>query len=338
MKKTEKEIKKYEMKISNTINSMDENVRDRFKAMAYLSDQLAELSKKYEEEAKQIEFEADQADKPLYQLRSMIIQGQDIDTDDITTDEFDKRLEEIKDEEYDKITVKEYKSVINLVEHKGIPGFWLTAMKFNPVLGVQIEKKDEKLLKDLYDIEYIKQESSNDFILKFHFHANDYMQNTVITKRYIMEDEDKIKQIDCTKIKWRAGMNLLEKEKPKKGKGKGKKKNKAKEEEMEETFFRFFTAKEACKGNPDEDDLEEEDEMRLDLLEEDFDIAVEIRDELLPHALEYYLNIVEEELIEEGEGEGEGDEPTGVPDGVDTAAKKGGNNKADDNSEGSIDD
>lgn len=337
MKKTEKEIKKYEMKISNTVNSLDENVRDRFKALAYLSDQLAELSKKYEEEAKQIEFEADQADKPLYQLRSMIIQGQDIDADDITTDEFDKRLEEIKNEEYDQITVKEYKNVINLVEHKGIPGFWLTAMKFNPVLGMQIVKKDEKLLKDLYDIEYIKQEGSNDFILKFHFHPNDYMQNTVITKRYIMEEEEKIKQIDCTKIKWRAGMNLLEKEKPKKGKGKGKKnKKKAEEEEEEETFFRFFVAKEACKGNPDEDDLEEEDEMRLDLLEEDFDIAVEIRDELLPHALEYYLNIVEEEQVEEGEGEG--DEQTGLPDGAEASTGKGADNKEEHNSDGSIDD
>lgn len=41
--------------------------------------------------------------------------------------------------------------------------------------------------------------------------------------------------------------------------------------------------------------------MRLDKLEEDYDIAVEFKSELIPNALEYYLNIVEDEPIESEE-------------------------------------
>lgn len=315
MKKTDLDLKKYEYRISATVNEIDESVRDRFKALAYISDKLAELSKQYEEEARQIEYMADQVDKPLFKIRSIIIEGKQFDSNDITTSEFDKRYEEIKDETYESIKIKEFKPVENLADQKGIPGFWLTAMKNNRILGVQIEKKDEKLLKHLIDIEHIAIENSNDFMLKFYFTPNDYIQNTVITKRYIMhssnandEGRKNIKKIECTPIKWRNGMNLLEPPKQEKGKGK-KKKSKKEIAQEEETFFKFFTAKEAIKGDPDKDDLDEEDENKLDLLEEDFDNAMEFIDELVPLALEYYLNIIEEDIIEEddGEGEGEGD-------------------------------
>lgn len=311
MKKTDLDLKKYEYRISATVNDIDEAVRDRFKALAYVSDKLAELSNQYEEEARQIEFMADQIDKPLFKIRTMIIEGKPFESNDITTSEFDRRLEEIKDETYESIKIKEFKPVENLADQKGIPGFWLTAMKNNRILGVQVEKKDEKLLKHLTDIEHIAIENSNDFILKFYFTPNDFIQNTVITKRYIMhssnandEGRKNIKKIECTPLKWRNGMNLLEA--PKKAKGK-KKKSKKELEEQVESFFRFFTAKEPIKGDPDKDDLDEEDENKLDELEEDFDNAMEFIDEVIPLALEYYLNIVEEEIIEEAEGEGEGD-------------------------------
>ena len=321
MKKTDLDLKKYEYRISATVNEIDESVRNRFKALAYISDKLAELSKQYEEDARLIEYNADQTDKPLYKIRSLIIEGKEFESPDITTDEFDKRYEEIKDETYESIKIKESKHVESLADQKGIPGFWLNAMKNNRILGVQIEKKDEKLLKHLIDIEHIAIENSNDFMLKFYFTPNDYIQNTVITKRYIMyssnandEGRKNIKKIECTPLKWRNGMNLLEK--PKQEKGKGKKKNKKnKKEEMEEeeaSFFKFFTAKEQIKGDPEKDDLDEEDETKLDMLEEDYDNAMEFIDELIPLALEYYLNIIEVDVIEEDDGEGEGEGDLGV--------------------------
>lgn len=109
MKKSDKELKSYEMRISNTVNEIDESVRDRFKALAHISNMLADLSKQYEEEAKKIEFEAEQSNKPLFVLRSMIIQGKDIDGTEHMLSEFNQKLEESKDEDYDKIKVKKFK-------------------------------------------------------------------------------------------------------------------------------------------------------------------------------------------------------------------------------------
>lgn len=335
MKKADKDLKKYELKIANTVSEMDEGVKDRFKALAHISNQLADISKQYDEEIKQIEYEAEQADKPLYQIRSLILQGKDFDDNEITTEMYDKRDAEIKDEDYEKIKIKEFKNIKHLENQPGIPAFWLHAMKNNKMLQVQIEKRDEKLLSHLIDIEYINVENSDDFILKFHFTPNDFIENTVITKRYIMEDSDRVKKIDCTKVRWRDGKNLLEKDKPKKNKGKKKNNKKAEDSDVVETFFHFFTAKEPTVANPDEEDLEEEDEMRLEKLEEDLDIAADIRDELVPLALEYYLNIVEEDHIEEAEGED--DEEENQPDGeqIQDGKEVEGNDNA---SQGSMDD
>ncbi len=227
----------------------------------------------------------------------MIVQGNEIDGAEHMLEEFDQALEESKNEDFDSIQVREFKKVGQLADHAGIPGFWLNVMKHSTMVCSLLLKKDENLLRQLVDVEYIPQDGKPDFVLKFHFNPNDYMTNTVLTKRYIMEDYDKVKQVESTKIKWREGKNLTKKEKTSK---KGKK-NSDFEEDGEESFFRFFDSKEPWAGNPDEDDLDSDDEMKLDKLEEDFDIAVEIKSELIPNALEYYLNIVEEDPIESEE-------------------------------------
>ena len=188
MHKTDLELKKYEYKISASVNELDYNVRERFKAIAYVSDQIAELSRRYEQEAKIIEYNAQQADKPLYKMRALIIAGKNVESSDITISEFDKRFEEINDEVYDSIKISEFTNISDLANHKGIPEFWLKAMKNSHVLGTQITKNEENLLKHLVDIEHISVENSNDFILRFHFASNDYIQNSSITKRYIMNN------------------------------------------------------------------------------------------------------------------------------------------------------
>ena len=114
MYKQDLELQKYEYKISATVNELDGEVRDRFKAMAYVSDKIAELSKLYELEAKKIEFEARQIDKPLYKLRALILQGKNIDSADITTSEFDRRYYEIRDEVYDGIKINEFTNIKDL--------------------------------------------------------------------------------------------------------------------------------------------------------------------------------------------------------------------------------
>lgn len=63
------------------------------------------------------------------------------------------------------------------------------------------------------------------------------------------------------------------------------------------SFLQFFTPKLGPKDGEEEMTIEEED--MLDSIEEDYMLAVEIVDEIIPLALEYYLNIVEQQIDEQ---------------------------------------
>jgi len=86
-KMTDKQV--FELKIYNTINGMDEEVRSKFKALALISDDLAKISEDHDEETRKVEIEFEKKFKPIYDLRSKIIQGEQVD---IEASEYDTRL------------------------------------------------------------------------------------------------------------------------------------------------------------------------------------------------------------------------------------------------------
>lgn len=106
---------------------------------------------------------------------------------------------------------------------KGVPDFWLNAMKNNEVLAEevchlsvifwlyyvlefepvkswflslfwfylnQITERDEGALKYLKDIKWCRIEDPKGFKLEFFFDTNPYFKNSVLTKTYHMIDED----------------------------------------------------------------------------------------------------------------------------------------------------
>lgn len=71
---------------------------------------------------------------------------------------------------------------------KGIPQFWLTVMKNVNELRKMIQLHDEDVLKHLIDIRACSKPSPDlSFQLDFHFKPNEYFQNTVLTKTYLMK-------------------------------------------------------------------------------------------------------------------------------------------------------
>lgn len=109
---------------------------------------------------------------------------------------------------------------------KGVPDFWLTALKTNEVLsdevltynnanflvkikhfcftglpksvvkytspcsGVQILDDDEGALKYLKDIKWFRIDNPKGFKLEFYFAPNPYFKNAILTKTYHMIDDD----------------------------------------------------------------------------------------------------------------------------------------------------
>ena len=183
----------------------------------------------------------------------------------------------------------------------GIPEFWLKVFQNcnETVLHARLEQIDEPILRHLQDITLTLPPTNTGFTLNFVFSPNEYFSNTVLTKEYqLRNDYDKedpleydgpevIRAKGC-QIDWKPGKNpgikiITKKVKPK-GKGKGGPKL-VKKEEKRETFFDFFKPPEIPEDTKKD---EEETDAALELLNEDFDIGLNIKEKLIPKAVLYF--------------------------------------------------
>ncbi len=161
---------------------------------------------------------------------------------------------------------------------KGIPGFWLTAMKNCRSIADFIEEHDEPVLEFLTDITTAYEGDLAGFRLDFHFAPNPFFDNAVLSKVFHIpnfvegapapekaaagaaagagaaaaaeEEEDEfvddegfdVKAIDGCDIAWKAGKDVTVKITKKKSKGgkKGKGGAMVVKEEPLPSFFRFF--------------------------------------------------------------------------------------------------
>jgi len=185
---------------------------------------------------------------------------------------------------------------------KGIPDFWLKIFQNSneTVLHGTVEQIDEPILKYLEDITLTLPVTNTGFSLNFVFSPNEYFSNSVLTKEYeLRNDYDKEDPLDYDgpevvkakgcQIDWKPGKNpgikiITKKIKPK-GKGKGGPKL-VKKEEKRETFFDFFKPPAMPESSKKADSDDEND--ALEILNEDFDIGLNIKEKLIPKAVLYF--------------------------------------------------
>ncbi|XP_011077998.1 nucleosome assembly protein 1;2 isoform X2 [Sesamum indicum] len=254
-------------KHSDVLESLSPNVRKRVDALREIQSQHDDLEAKFFEERAALEAKYQKLYQPLYTKRHEIVTG-----------------------------VVEVEGAINDTEatdqadgdEKGVPDFWLTAMKNNEVLAEEISERDEGALKFLNDIKWSRIDNPKGFKLEFFFDANPFFKNSVLTKTYHMIDEDEpiLEKAIGTEIEWYPGKCLTQKilkKKPKKGSKNAKPITKT---EQCESFFNFFSPPQV----PDEDDDIDEDaaEELQNLMEQDYDIGSTIRDKIIPHAVSWF--------------------------------------------------
>lgn len=165
------------------------------------------------------------------------------------------------------------------IDVKGIPKFWLQTIKNCTYNDDLIHECDEEALSYLMDIKVnLINEPDLSFILEFEFASNPFFNNTILTKQYFLSCDTNdefygfsiIRAIGCN-IEWKDGENIIEKE--------------------IETFFRFFYPPELSE-NPDKS-IELESNIFFEL-QQDFEIGLFIKEKLIPNAVLYYLNEVDE--------------------------------------------
>jgi nucleosome assembly protein 1-like 1 len=163
MDQDEKEI---EQKMIKTILGMPKEVQDRFKVLHMLSDKRSKLNDEFNDACKKLEQQIADKKKPFLEKRKQIISGemtefgQLIDRFEDTHKELEKKVAAIvkplptegageEEKEEEKIPT----DVTYLKGKKGVPDFWVRAMKSNRLIWDQVKEKDEEIMETLLHIE-----------------------------------------------------------------------------------------------------------------------------------------------------------------------------------------
>ncbi|XP_059456719.1 nucleosome assembly protein 1;4-like [Corylus avellana] len=254
---------------SDILETLSPKVRKRVEVLREIQNQHDELEAKFFEERAALEAKYQKLYEPLYTKRYEIVNGV-VEVEGVAN-------EAPADKEEDKAA-----------EEKGVPDFWLTAMKTNEVLAEEISERDEGALKYLKDIKWCRIDNPKGFKLDFFFDPNPYFTNSVLTKTYHMIDDDEpiLEKAIGTEIEWHPGKSLTQKilkKKPRKGSKNAKPITKT---ESCESFFNFFNPPQVPE---DDEDLDEDTAEELqNQMEQDYDIGSTIRDKIIPHAVSWF--------------------------------------------------
>ncbi|KAK8936373.1 hypothetical protein KSP39_PZI013710 [Platanthera zijinensis] len=276
---------------ADVLETLSPTVRKRVEVLRKIQVEHDEFEAKFHEERAALEAKYQKLYEPLYIKRYEIVNGL-VEAEGVADDSAGN----VDDDKAN--------------EGKGVPEFWLTAMKTNEVLSVEIHERDEDALKYLKDIKWSKLDDPKGFKLEFFFNPNPFFKNSVLTKTYHMIDDDEpiLEKAIGTEIEWLAGRCLTQKvlkKKPKKGSKNTKPITKT---ETCESFFNFFSPPQVPED--DEEIDEEAAEQLQDLMEQDYDIGSTIRDKIIPHAVSWFTGeaVQEEDFEDAGEDDEEGDE------------------------------
>jgi len=208
---------------SGYVESLPGPVRKRVAGLKGVQKEHSKLEAEFQEEVLQLEKRFFAKFTPLYEKRAKIVNGQAEPTEaEITAGEEDE--EEDEDAEGDKAEADKKAESESTAAAKGIPEFWLSAMK-NSSLQETITDRDEDALKTLTDIrmEYLDRPG---FRLIFQFADNEFFSNKTLSKTYYYQEESGYggdfiyDHAEGDKIEWKSGKDLTVKVESKKQRNK----------------------------------------------------------------------------------------------------------------------
>ena len=194
---------------SGYIESLPAPVKRRVAGLKGVQKEHSKLEAEFQEEVLQLEKKYFAKFTPLYEKRAAIVNGVAEPTEDeVKAGEEDE--DEDNDDEKDETAAKAEESAEDV---KGIPEFWLSAMKNQISLAEMITDRDEAALKHLVDVrmEYLDKPG---FRLIFEFAENEFFTNKTITKTYFYQNESGYggdfiyDHAEGSKIDWKDGKDL----------------------------------------------------------------------------------------------------------------------------------
>lgn len=317
-------------KQSGYVDSLSKPIKKRVFGLKSIQQQQMKLEAEFQKELLNLEKQFFKKYEPLYERRSKIING-----DYEPTNEEIEEGEALEEEEKGDDMIKEEDEMDEdeqSNEEKGIPGFWLTALENLSTVAEIITERDSEVLQYLKDIRMEYLETAG-FELIFEFDTkNTFFSNQILTKTYHYQAElgysgDFVyDHADGCEINWKSKeSNVTINIERRKQRNKTTKQTRTIEKlTPTESFFNFFDPPKPPKVNEDVEDSEgdeedeDEDEEDEDLearLELDYQLGEEIKDRLIPRAIDWFTGDAveygypdefddeEEEFDSEDEGE-----------------------------------
>ena len=206
---------------SGYVESLPAPVRRRVAGLKGVQKEHSKLEAEFQEEVLALEKKFFAKFTPLYEKRATIVNGQ---TEPSEQDVEAGEADEEEDEEAEAAKAEADKNAEGAADVKGIPEFWLSAMK-NSSLAETITDRDEEALKHLTDIrmEYLDRPG---FRLIFEFAENEFFSNKTVSKTYYYQEENGYggdfiyDHAEGDKIDWKAGKDLTVKVESKKQRNK----------------------------------------------------------------------------------------------------------------------
>lgn len=208
---------------SGYIESLPAPVRRRVAGLKGVQKEHSKLEAKFQEEVLELEKKYFAEFTPLYEKRAKIVNGATEPTDD----EIKAGEQDEEGEGGESAKPEESETDISAADSKGIPEFWLSAMKNQISLAELITEKDQAALKYLTDVrmEYLERPG---FRLIFEFAENEFFSNKTMTKTYYYQEESGYggdfiyDHADGDKINWKGDKDLTVKIESKKQRNKSK--------------------------------------------------------------------------------------------------------------------
>ncbi|KAI1477140.1 hypothetical protein K445DRAFT_58326 [Daldinia sp. EC12] len=273
---------------SGYIESLPSVVRRRVAGLKGIQKDHSKLEAEFQEEVLQLEKKYFAKFTPLYEKRAAIVNGKEEPTEEQVKAGEDENEKDEAEAEAEKEEEKVTPETAELV--KGIPEFWLSAMKNQISLAEMITDRDEAALRYLTDIrmEYLDKPG---FRLIFEFAENEFFTNKTITKTYFYQNESGYggdfiyDHAEGDKIDWKEGRDLTVRIESKKQRNKNTKQTRiVKKTVPTESFFNFFSPPKAPTDD-DDNDAASDIEERLEL---DYQLGEDIKEKLIPRAIDWF--------------------------------------------------
>ncbi|GAA6032294.1 hypothetical protein JCM8097_008103 [Rhodosporidiobolus ruineniae] len=291
---------------SGYVESLPPAIQYRLTALKGVQHDHSALEAEFQKDIFELEKKYAEKYRPLYERRRALIEGKDEPKPDeiekgvkVEQEEDESDFEDEEDDEEDKEPkqrgVKPSDEELSSAP-KGIPEFWLTALKNHLGLSELITERDEEALKHLVDIRVsYPAGGKSGFSLEFDFDegAQEFFTNKTLTKTYYYQDEVGYEgdfvydHAEGTKIEWKEGKDLTTKIETKKQRNKNTNQTRiVKKVVPTDSFFSFFSPP-APPSQEDDDDASIASDLD-EKLELDYQIGEDLKERVVPRAVDFF--------------------------------------------------